>query len=95
MPIPASMTASISSMKTWAVKPFGRVTRVALASTGMIFATMVMTSAATVESGSWPLVLVGVTIAATSVRAARQLTSTRLVALGAAILAIPLALQIF
>jgi hypothetical protein len=36
-----------------------------------------------------------VTIAVTSVRAARQLTLTRLAALGAAILAIPLTLQIF
>lgn len=82
-------------MQSWAVKPFGKVTRIALASLGMIFATMVLTSAALVETGSWALVLVGVAIAATSVRAARDLTMTRLGALGASLLAIPLTLQIF
>jgi hydrogenase maturation factor len=89
------MTASTTSMKTWAVKPFGKATRVALASLGMIFATMVLTSAAVVETGSWALVLVGVAIAATSVRAARELTMARLAGLGAALLAIPITLQIF
>lgn len=88
------MTAS-GAMQTWAAKPFGKVTRVALASLGMTLATMVLTGAALLETGSWALVLVGVAIAATSVRAARELTMTRLVALAASLLAIPLTLQMF
>ncbi len=88
------MTAS-AAMQTWAVKPVGKVIRVALASFGMILATMVLTGAAFVDTGSWALVLVGVAIAATSVRAAHEMTVTRLVALAASLLATPLTLQIF
>lgn len=95
MPIQPLMTASASSLQTWAGKTFGKVARVALASVGMIFATMVLTSAAMVETGSWALVLVGVAIAATSVRAARELTLARLAAVGVSLLAVPLTLQVF
>lgn len=81
------MTASTSALKTWALRPIGKVARVALASLGMVFATMVLTSAAFVESGSWALVLIGVAIAATSVRAAQDPTIGRLAAMGATVAA--------
>lgn len=95
MPIPGGMTASTPALETWAVRPVGKVVRVALAVFGMVFATMVLTSAVLVETGSWALVLIGVALAATSVRAAQQLTTTRLAALAAVLLAIPLSIQIF
>lgn len=88
------MTASTSALETWAVRPVGKVIRVTLAVLGMVFATMVLTSAVFVETGSWALVLIGVGLGATSVRAAREPSMTRLAALGAVLLALPLISQV-
>jgi hypothetical protein len=61
----------------------------------MVMATMVLTAAAVVESASWTLVLLGVALAAASVRAARVPTGSRLAVLMAVVIALPLTLQIF
>lgn len=84
---------SISSIQGWAIHPIGKVVRVAMAVGGAILATLVLTTAATVDSGSWVLVLLGVGLAAISVRAARVPNVPRLVLLTIAVIAAPVALQ--
>ncbi len=66
-----------------------------MAAIGMLMATLVLTSAAVVDTGSWALVILGVGLAAASVRAAHVPTTPRLVTLTAVAIAIPLSLQIF
>jgi hypothetical protein len=51
--------------------------------------------ASVVQSGSWALVVLGVGLAALSVRAARVPTAIRLTLVAVAMLAIPLTLQTF
>lgn len=89
------MTTTTQPLHGWATKPLGKAARVAMAGIGMAMATMVLMTAAVVESGSWALVLLGVALAATSVRAARVPTVSRLTTLMATVIAIPLSLQIF
>lgn len=89
------MTASTPVLNDWAERPMGKVARAAVAITGMAFATLVLMNAALVSSGAWALVLLGVATAATSVRVAQRPSVSRLAALGAVILAIPLSLQLF
>ena len=57
-------------------------------------ATLVLMTAAAVDSGSWAQVLLGVALATTSVRAAILPATPRLVALTAIVVAIPLSLQV-
>jgi hypothetical protein len=89
------VTTSTQVLQTWAVRPFGKAARLALAILGMVMATMVLTTAAVVDSGSWAQVLLGVTLAVTSVRAALVPATPRLIALAAVVVAIPLSLQVF
>ncbi|HZD24195.1 MAG TPA: hypothetical protein VE569_12465 [Acidimicrobiia bacterium] len=89
------MTASTRTVNDWALHPAGKVTRGAVAVLGTTFAVLVLMTASIVESGSWALVVLGVSMAATSVRAALRLTIPRILAFGATIVAIPIAIQVF
>lgn len=89
------MTTSTPVLQLWATRPLGKAARIAMAAIGMLMATLVLTTAAVVDNGSWALVLLGVGLAAASVRAARLPTVSRLVALAAVAVAIPLSLQVF
>lgn len=89
------MTASTEQLQHWATSPFGLLARGAIVVTGMAFAVLVLLNAALIDSGSWVLVILGVTLAATAVRVAQSPNLTRIVALGATTVAIPLSLQIF
>lgn len=89
------MTTANPTLQAWATKPLGKAARIAIAVGGMALATLVLTSAAVVETGSWALVLLGVALVAAAVRAARIPTGSRLVALMAIVIAIPLSLQVF
>ena len=89
------MTASAAALETWTARPLGKALRLALGVLGMVFATIVLGTAVLVERGSWALVLLGVAVAATSVRAAQNLTVSRLSALAAVLLAVPLSFQVF
>jgi len=80
---------------TWATQPLGKVVRTAVATSGMVMATLVLMNAAVIDSGSWALVVLGVALAATSIRAARVPSASRLAILTAVVLAIPISLQIF
>jgi hypothetical protein len=61
-----------------------------IASGGVVAATMLLLAAAMTESGSWLLVVTGVALAATSARAARNPSFTRLGLVGANLMVIPL-----
>ncbi|HXV70986.1 MAG TPA: hypothetical protein VEB69_06235 [Acidimicrobiia bacterium] len=89
------MTASTQSLQDWTTTAYGKVARGAIAVTGMTFAVLVLMNAALVDSGSWALVILGVALAATSVRTAQSPNLSRIIALGATTVAIPLSLQIF
>lgn len=89
------MTTSTPVLQAWATRPLGKATRIAVAAIGMAMGTLVMMTAAVVETGSWALVLLGVSLAATSVRAAHVPNLSRVGALAAVAIAIPLSLQIF
>lgn len=95
MPTPRVMTTTSPALRSWATKPLGKATRLALAVLGMSLATGVLMASAVVDSGSWALVLLGVALAATAVRAAWSPSVARLMTLGATIIAIPLSIQIF
>jgi hypothetical protein len=89
------MTATSHPSSAWASHPAGKAVRIFIAVTGMITATFVLMTASLVSSGSWVLVLLGVGLAASSVRAARVPSTFRLALVGAALIAIPLSIQIF
>ncbi|HUF15016.1 MAG TPA: hypothetical protein VMQ46_03920 [Acidimicrobiia bacterium] len=88
------MTTLNFALRAWATHPFGMAARVAIAVFGSVTATLVLMTAAVVSSGSWALVVLGAGLAACSVRAARVPSVSRLALLAAALLAIPLLLQI-
>ena len=93
--IPPAMTASTEQLQDWATSSIGRIARGAIAVTGLAFAVLVLMNAALVDSGSWALVILGVALAAASVRVALSPNLSRIIALGATTVAIPLSLQIF
>lgn len=89
------MTALTHTVEAWATHPAGKAARIFIACAGMATATLVMMTASVVDSGSWALVLLGVALAAFSVRAARLPSTGRLALVAAALIAIPTAIRIF
>lgn len=88
------MTTSELVLDEWATKPIGKAARIAIATGGMITATLVLLMATMLRDGAWMFVLVGVALAATSVRAARYPTILRLGVVATNLIAIPLIAQI-
>lgn len=88
------MTTSQLVLDDWATEPLGKAARIAIAVGGMITATLVLLMATMVSNGAWLLLLLGVALAATSVRAARYPTLVRLAVVAANLIAIPLFAQI-
>lgn len=74
----------------WMGRPLGRATRIVIALAGMTTATLMLMTSALVSNGSWLFVLVGIAVAALSVRAAMHPTITRLALLLAGLAALPL-----
>jgi len=89
------MTTASPPISAWAARPMGKAARIAIAVGGLITATLVLMTASVVPTGSWALVVLGVGLAAASVRAARIPSPGRLILVAAALLAIPLAFQVF
>lgn len=89
------MTASTPALQTWAKQPMGFAVRVAIAVTGMITATLVLMMSALIPEASWLMVVLGIGLAAASVRAARIPSASRLSTAAAILLAVPLSIQIF
>jgi hypothetical protein len=73
----------------------GKAARIAIAIGGLLTATLVLMTASVVASGTWILVLLGVGLAALSIRAARVPNPVRLTLVALALIAIPLAFQAF
>jgi hypothetical protein len=71
----------------------GKAARIAIASGGLILATLVLMTATIVAQGSWALIGIGVIIAPSAIRAARVPSAARLGVLAAAVLAIPFTIQ--
>ncbi len=88
------MTTSELVLEDWATKPVGKAARIAIAAGGMIVATLVLLMASMLSEGTWLFLLIGVALAATSVRAARYPSLARLTAVAANLIAIPLIAQI-
>lgn len=87
------MTTSELSLESWATAPLGKAARLSIAVGGMITATLVLLMATMLSQGTWLFVLVGVALAATSIRAARYPTLIRLSVVAANLIAIPLIAQ--
>jgi len=89
------MTASTAEFFTdWAVHPIGKVTRALIAVVGVIVATLVLLLASLGAENVWMLILVGVALAATSIRAAMKPSAIRLATLAMVLVAVPVAGQI-
>ena len=89
------MTTANPAISAWASHPLGKAARAAIAVGGLLTATLVLMTASVVASGSWALVILGVGIAALSVRAARLPSPLRLTLVTLALLAIPFTFQVF
>jgi hypothetical protein len=83
------MTAStVTTIDQWATQPFGKAARIALAVLGLFSATVVLLVATIYTEAAWILVLLGATLAATSIRAASKPSLMRLLSLGAVMVSI-------
>jgi hypothetical protein len=84
------MTVStITTIDEWAAHPVGKVARVAIAALGLMSATLVLLVATMNSHAAWTLVLLGVALAAASVRAAVSPSLIRLSTLAAVMIAVP------
>ncbi len=89
------MTASTAEFLTdWTAHPIGKVTRALIAVVGVIVATLVMLLATLGAQNPWILTLVGVALAATSIRAAMEPSAIRLTTLGVVLMAVPIVGQV-
>jgi hypothetical protein len=85
------MTASTAEFFTdWAAHPIGKVTRVLIAGVGIVLATLVLLLASLGAQNVWMLVLVGVALAGTSIRAAMEPTAIRLATLAVVLVTVPI-----
>jgi hypothetical protein len=83
------MTAStVTTIDQWATQPFGKAARIALAVLGLFSATVVLLVATIYTEAAWILVLLGATLAATSIRAASKPSLMRLLSLCAVMVSI-------
>lgn len=89
------MTTASPTVNAWASHPLGKVARGAIAVGGLMTATLVLMTASVVGNGSWAMVLIGVGLAALSVRAARVPSPLRLSLVALTLIAIPLIFQTF
>lgn len=84
------MTVStITTLDEWAEHPIGKVARITVAALGSASAILVLMVATMNSQTAWSLVLLGVALAATSIRAAARPSVVRLTTLAAVMVAIP------
>jgi hypothetical protein len=89
------MTATtITTIDEWAAHPVGKVARVAIAALGLMSATLVLLVATISDQSAWIMVLLGVALAAVSMRAAAKPSLLRLTTLAAIMVAVPYVGQI-
>lgn len=84
------MTVStITTLDEWAAHPLGKAARIAMAALGLASSVLVLMVATMNSHAALTLVLLGVALAATSVRAASKPSVLRLTTLAAVMVAIP------
>jgi len=89
------MTASTAEFFTdWTVHPIGKVTRALIAVVGVIVATLVLLLASLGAANVWILIMVGLALAGTSIRAAMKPSAIRLASLAVVLVVVPYAGQI-
>jgi hypothetical protein len=89
------MTASTAEFFTdWAAHPIGKVTRALIAVVGVIVATLVLLLATLGAQNAWIPILIGVALAATSIRAAMEPNAIRLTTLAVVLMTVPIVGQI-
>jgi hypothetical protein len=88
------MTALEFTLTNWEVTPLGKVARGAIAVLGIITATLTVMLSAVMDGGEWVTLLAGVALAATSARAARNPSLSRLTAVTANLIMIPLLMRL-
>ncbi len=86
---------NITSLDEWAAHPLGKAARVAVAVLGLMSAVLVLLVATMNAQAAWILVLLGVGLAAASVRAALRPSLIRLTTLAAIMVAVPYIGQTF
>lgn len=88
------MTATDFNLENWQSTTFGKAARISIAVLGVITATLTLTLASMIGNGSWVMVLGGVALAATSIRAAQRPDVLRLTVVAANLMVIPLLAQL-
>lgn len=86
---------NVTSLDEWAAHPLGKAARVAVAVLGLMSAVLVLLVATMNAQAAWILVLLGVGLAATSVRAALRPSLISLTTLAAIMVAVPYVGQTF
>ena len=86
---------NITTLSDWAAHPMGKAARVAIAVLGLASAILVLLVATMNEQAAWIMVLLGVGLAAVSVRAALKPDLIRLTTLVAIMIAVPYVSQTF
>ena len=87
-------TSELTALEGWATHPLGKAARIAIAVTGLATSALVLLLATLGSNAVWFMVLLGVALAATSIRAAMQPTFIRLTTLMAVMVAVPIVGQI-
>ena len=87
--ISGTMTVStITTLDEWAAHPLGKAARIALVVLGLASSVLVLMVATLQTQAAWLLVLLGVALAATTVRAASKPSMIRLATLGAVMVSV-------
>ncbi|MGI9610615.1 MAG: hypothetical protein ACR2NL_10025 [Acidimicrobiia bacterium] len=87
-------TSELTALNEWADHPLGKAARIAIAVTGLATSAIVLLLATLGSNAIWFMVLLGVALAATSIRAAMHPSLVRLTTLAAVMVAIPIVGQI-
>jgi hypothetical protein len=83
------MTVStITTLDEWAAHPYGKAARIALVVLGLASAMLVLMMATMNTQAAWLLVLLGVALAATTMRVASKPTVIRLITLAAVMVSV-------
>lgn len=89
------MTTLVSALNDWHLTAFGKIARWTIAILGVATASLTLMLASMMVGGaSWIVVLAGVSLAATSTRAARDPSLTRLTTVTANLIVIPLLMRL-
>lgn len=87
-------TSELTYPREWATNPLGKTVRIGIAVAGLATSAVVLLLATLTSSAVWFIVLLGVSLAASSIRAALHPSVTRLATVTAVIVTIPIVLRL-